>query len=153
MTIRNIAKAALLGCVAVGLSASPGLAAQTAQGSQGHQHATTDSATPQSGMAAKCQAMMAEHDKMMAETKAADVRIDGLVARMNAATGQPKIDATATVVSEMVAQRKTMHDRMMKMQPAMMAHMMEHMQEGKDSMAMCPMMKMMQSKPMGGMKH
>ena len=150
MTIRNIVKAALLGCVAVGLSASPGLAAQA---SQEYQQAATDHATPQSGMAATCQAMMVEHDKMMAETKAADLRIDGLVARMNAATGQPKIDATAAVVSEMIAQRKTMHDGMMKMQPRMMAHMMEHMQEGKDSMAMCPMMKMMQSKPMGGMKH
>jgi hypothetical protein len=32
----------------------------------------------------------------------------------------------------------------------MMGHMMEHMQEGKDSMAMCPMMKSM---PVGGMKH
>ena len=153
MIIRNIVKVAVLGCVADGFSASPGLAAQTAQGSQGHQHATTDSATPQSSMAAKCQAMMAEPDKVMAETKAADVRIDGLVARMNAATGQPKIDATAAVVSEMVAQRKTMHDRRMKLQPAMMAHMMEHMQEGKDSMAMCPMMKVMKSKPMGSMKH
>jgi len=29
-----------------------------------------------------------------------------------------------------------------------MGHMMEHMQAGKDSMAMCPMMK-----PMGGMKN
>lgn len=35
MTIRNIVKVALLGCVAVGLSASPGRAAQTAQASQG----------------------------------------------------------------------------------------------------------------------
>ncbi len=42
---------------------------------------------------------------------------------------------------------------MMAMQSDMMSHMMEHMQEGKDSMAMCPMMKMMKSKPMGGMKH
>lgn len=150
MTIRNIAKAALLGCVAVGLSASPGLAAQAPQA---HQHPATDKATPQPGMAAKCQAMMGEHDKMMAEMKAADLRLDALVGRMNAATGQPKVDATAAVVNEMVAQRKSMHDGMMKMMPGMMAHMMEHMQEGKDSMAMCPMMKMMQSKPMGGMKH
>lgn len=150
MRIRNIVTVALVGCMAIVISGSPGLAAQA---SQEHQQAATDNATPQSGMAAKCQAMMAEHDKMMAETKAADLRLGGLVARMNAATGQPKIDATAAVVSEMVAQRKFMHDGMMKMQPGMMAHMMDHMQEGKDSMAMCPMMKMMKSKPMGGMKH
>ena len=36
---------------------------------------------------------------------------------------------------------------MMKMQDGMMAHMMEHMQAGKASMAACPMMKQM-----GGMK-
>jgi hypothetical protein len=147
MRIRNIVRAALLGCVAVGISASPGFAAQAAQQ---HQHPATENPTPQSAMDARCQAMMAEHDKMTADMKAADLRLDGLVARMNAATGQPKIDATAAVVAEMVAQRKTMRDGMMKMQPGMMAHMMEHMQEGKDSMAMCPMMK---SKPMGGMKN
>jgi hypothetical protein len=38
-------------------------------------------------MAAKCQAMMADHEKMMAEMKAADQRLDGLIARMNAASG------------------------------------------------------------------
>jgi len=51
------------------------------------------------------------------------------------------------VVNEMVIQRRTAQDGMMKMQHTMMAHMMEHMQAGKDSMAMCPMMKQM-----GGMK-
>jgi hypothetical protein len=141
MNIRNIVTAALVGAMAVVMSA--GLAAQA------QQLPATDKATPQAGMAAKCQAMMAEHEKMMAEMKAADLRLDGLVAQMNAATGQPKVDATAAVVSEMVAQRKAMRDGMMKMQPRMMAHMMEHMEAGKDSMAMCPMMKSM---PMGGMK-
>jgi hypothetical protein len=58
------------------------------------------------------------------------------------------VAATATVVTEMVTQRRTMHDGMMKMQHGMMRHMMEHMQAGKDSMAMCPMMKQM-----GDMKH
>jgi hypothetical protein len=70
--------------------------------------------------------MIAEHEKMMAQAKAPDVRLDGLVATMNA-----------------------VRDGMMTME----SDMMEHMQEGKDSMAMCPMMKMMKSKPMGGMKH
>jgi hypothetical protein len=57
-------------------------------------------------------------------------------------------DATAAVVNEMVTQRRMMRDGMMKRQHEMMAHMMRHMQAGKDSMAMCPMMKQM-----GGMKH
>jgi hypothetical protein len=48
----------------------------------------------------------------------------------------------------MVAQRRAMRDGMAKTQQGMMGHMMEHMQTGKDSMAMCPMMKQM-----GEMKH
>jgi hypothetical protein len=77
-----------------------------------------------------------------------DHRFDILVAKMNAASGAEKADATAAVVNEMVTQRRTMRDSSMRMQHEMMAHMMEHMQAGKDSMAMCPMMK-----NMGGMKH
>jgi hypothetical protein len=90
---------------------------------------------------AKCKAAMAGHDKMMADIKAADERLDGLVAKMNTATGQQKVDATAAAVSEVVTQRKSMRESMMKMQHEMMGHMMEHMQAGKESMAMCPMMK------------
>jgi hypothetical protein len=67
---------------------------------------------------------------------------------MNAASGPGKVDAIAAVVSEMVAQRLTMRDGMMKMEHGMMTHMMEHMQAGKDTMASGPMMK-----SMGGMEH
>jgi hypothetical protein len=49
--------------------------------------------------------------------------------------------ATATVVTEMVMQRRTMQEGMMKMEQGMMTHMMEHMQAGTASMAMCPLMK------------
>ena len=104
---------------------------------------------PAADMSAKCKAMMANHEKMMAEMKAADQRLDGLVAKMNAASDQGKVDATAAVVTEIAAQRKTMREGMMTMHEGMMGHMMEHMQAGpkSKSMAMCPMMKM------GGMKH
>lgn len=145
MTLEKIVTAVVVSCAALVIMASPGLAAQT---TQEHQHAATDKAKPASGMAAKDQAMMAEREKMMAEMKAADQRLDGLVATMNAASGADQTTATAVVVTTMIAQQRTMRDGMMKMQEGMMAHMMEHMQEGKDSMAMCPMMK-----PMGGMKH
>lgn len=111
-----------------------------------HQHQQTP-AKPSADMSAKCKAMMVEHEKMMAEMKAADQRLDDLVAKMNSASGQAKVDATAAAVTEIVAQRKTMHDRMMQMHQGTMSHMMEHMQAGPQSMAMCPMMKM------GGMKH
>jgi outer membrane murein-binding lipoprotein Lpp len=149
MTLSSLVKAIVAGCAAVVISAIPSLAGQMPQAPP---QATTAKAKPASGMAAdmaaKCQAMMADHEKMMAEMKAADERLDDLVTKMNAASGMEKADATAAVVSEMVAQRLVMRDGMMKMEHEMMAHMMEHMQAGKDSMAMCPMMKQM-----GGMKH
>jgi hypothetical protein len=135
----------VVGCAAVVISAVPGLAGQAPQTPKPMAMAK---ATPEPGMAAKCQAMMADHEKMMTEMKAADQRLDALVAKMNAVSGMEKADATAAVVSEIVAQRLAMRDGMMKMEHGMMTHMMEHMQAGKDSMAMCPMMK-----PMGGMKH
>jgi hypothetical protein len=81
------------------------------------------------------------------------VRADALTSSRSLGVASPptigaeKADATAAVVSELVTQRRTMRDGAMKMQHEMMGHMMEHMR-GKDSMAMCPMMK-----PMGDMKH
>jgi hypothetical protein len=144
MRMKRIVTAMVAGCAAVVISAAPGLAAQTPH----EQHTATAKAKPPSGMEAKCQAMMAEKEKMMADMKVADQRLDDLVATMNTASGMDKMAATAAVVSEMVTQRRTMRDGMMKMQEDMMSHMMEHMQAGKESMAMCPMMKQM-----GGMKH
>jgi hypothetical protein len=126
------------------MSAVPGLAAQTPQD---HQHAATDQVKPASAKEAKSQAMRAERDKMMTAMKAADQRLDDLVAKMNTAEGMEKMAATANVVTEMVTERRTMRDGVMKMQEGMMSHMMEHMQAGTGSMAMCPMMKQT-----GGMK-
>ena len=145
MRVNRVVTAMMAGCAAVVISAVPGLAAQTPQE---HQHAATDKAKSPSDMAARCQAMMAEREKMMADMKAADQRLDDLVARMNSASGMDKTAATAAVVTEMVAQHRTMQEGMMKKQQGMMEHMMEHMQAGKDSMAMCPMMK-----PMSTMNH
>jgi len=141
--MKRIVTAMMAGCAAVVISAAPGLAAQTPH----EQHTATATAKPPSGMEAKCQAMMAEKEKMMTGMKAADQRLDELVAKMNTASGMEKMTATAAVVTEMVTQRRTMREGMMKMQEGMMSHMMEHMQAGVASMAMCPMMKQM-----GGMK-
>jgi len=149
MRLKRFVMGIAAGCAALLMSATPGIAGQMPQE---HQQAATAKAKPQAGMAAdmaaKCQAMMADQQKMMADIQAADQRLDDLVAKMNAASGMEKADATAAVVNEMVTQRRAMRDGMMKMQHEMMAHMMEHMQAGKDSMAMCPMMKQM-----SGMKH
>lgn len=144
MRMKRIVTAMTTGCMAVVMSAVPGLAAQT---SQEPHHPATDTVKPPSGMESKCQAMMAEREKMMTDMKAADQRLDGLVTTMNTASGMEKMAATAAVVTEMVTQQRTMRDGMMKRQQGMMSHMMEHMQAGKESMAMCPMMKRM-----GGMR-
>jgi hypothetical protein len=148
MRLKRFVTVVAAACAAVVISATPGVAGQMPQGAG---HAAMAQSKPQTGMpadmAAKCQAMMAGQEKMMTEVKAADARLDDLVVKMNAASGMEKASATAAVVNEMVTQRRTMRDGMMKMQHGMMVHMMEHMQAGKDSMAMCPMMKQM-----GGMK-
>ena len=151
MTVKRIVTSMMAGCAAVLISAVPVLAAQAPQTPP---PAATAKAKPTSDMAAKCKAMMAEREQMMADAKAADQRLDALVVKMNAASGAEKADATAAVVSELVTQRRTMRDGAMKMQHDMMGHMMEHMQAGKDSMAMCPMMKPKgDMRPMGDMKH
>ena len=85
--------------------------------------------------------MMADRQQMMADMKAMDQKLDGLVAKMNAAKGTDKVDAVAAAVSELVAQRTQMRTRMMSMQDGMMGHMMDHMQMGAQSMGNCPMMK------------
>lgn len=104
-------------------------------------------AQPSGDMAAGCEAMMAGRQKMMADMKTADQRLNELVAKMEQASGQAKVDAVAAVVHEMVTQRQEMRDRMMQMHQQGMRHMGEHMQAGAKSMAMCPMMKP------GGMQH
>ena len=140
MQHRKVAMVVVAGCAAIMLSR--GGVRATAE----YQNPAAQ-AKPQAAMADKCKAMMADHQKMMADMKAADERLDGLVTKMNAATGQAKIDATAATVNEIVVQRKSMRDGMAGMQQGMMGHMMEHTQAGSDSTGMCPMMKM------GGMKH
>ena len=144
MSVRRIVTAIVAGCAVVVVSVVPGSAAQTPPM---HKHEAAANAKPASAMDAKCQAMMAEHETMMADMNAADRRLDELVATMNAASGMEKMAATANVISEKVTQDRAMRDAMMKMQQDMMGHMMEHMQAGNESMASCPMMK-----PMGGAK-
>ena len=145
MSVKRIASAVLAGCAAVAIVTTSGVGAQMPTMMK-PAPAQTQVA---SAMEAKCQAMMAEHEKMMAEMKEADQRLDGLVTKMNATKGMDLAPATADVVTEMVKQHQTMRDAMMKGNHDMMAHMMEHMQAGKDSMASCPMM----MKKMGGGSH
>jgi hypothetical protein len=66
------------------------------------------------------QDMMKMHEQMMTEMKAADSRLDALVKEMNAATGDAKVNAVATVVAELVRQHRSMHERMGQMHEQMM---------------------------------
>ncbi len=119
--------------------AVPGLVAQTPPVPP-HQM-TSEMKVPRADMAARCKAMMVELDKMAADMKAADQKLDGLVIKMSNASASTKLAATAAVVTEIVAQRHAIDAGTMKMHQGMMTHVMEHMAEGKDSMAMCPIMK------------
>ena len=98
-------------------------------------------------MMAHCMEMMQKHDQMQAEIKAQDARIDDLVTKMNTSTGGERVEAMAAVITELSAQRKVRQGKMAAMQADMMQHMMEHMQMGKQSMSMCPMMKGIQLPP------
>ena len=66
------------------------------------------------------QHMMKMHEQMMTEMKAGDARLDALVNDMNAATGDAKVNAVAAVVTELVRQQKSMHERMGQMHQQMM---------------------------------
>lgn len=127
----------------VWVAAVPVGLAQTSTGAQHQMHQQpADQKKPAMPMEG-CKAMMAQHEKMMGDMGALDAKLDDLVATMNASQGTIKTDATAAVVTELVAQRKQRRERMMGMQSEMMGHMMEHMQGGAESMAACPMMKAM----------
>ena len=92
-TLRN---GVWIGClVAIALAATP--RAQTKEAP----------AKPHSEMG-----MMADCQKMMADMKAGQEKLDDLIAKMNAASGEQKINEMAAVLTELVARQKSMHDHM-----------------------------------------
>jgi hypothetical protein len=83
---------------------------------------------------------------MKTDNTAADERLTPLLDRMNAATGQAKVDAMAAVVTELVAQRAIERGQMAQMSgmmtPGMMGLMIQGMTSDMRSLAaQCPMMK------------
>ena len=66
-------------------------------------------------------AMMADQHKMMMSMQASDKKLDDLIAQLNAAKGNDRIDKLVAVVNELAAQRKQMTG-MMSMQGGMMQH-------------------------------
>ena len=87
-----------VGCVA-GLTTVVALQAQTQEKPPTHDRA----------------AMMANCQVMMAGMKADQDKLDELMAKMNAATGQLKIDQMAAVLTELVTHQKAMRAHMMSM--------------------------------------
>ncbi len=79
-----------------------------------HQHATAQGHPTE----AQSDQMKQMHEKMMAEMQAMDQKLDGLIAQMNAAQGQAKVDAIAAVINEMNNDRK----QVMQQMTSMMAH-------------------------------
>lgn len=71
----------------------------------------TPSESGQPTQAARAE-MMKRHQQMMADIKAADLKLEELVKDMNAATGDAKVAAIAQVASELVRQQKAMHEHM-----------------------------------------
>ncbi|HEY5769071.1 MAG TPA: hypothetical protein VIS71_04415 [Terrimicrobium sp.] len=68
--------------------------------------------------------------KMMSNWKEQDAELDKLVAEMNNAPAERKLDAVAAVLTKLVEQRKAMHEQMRKMMSA----------NKKEGMGMCRMM-------------
>lgn len=131
--------------LAAALAAGTALAQQS-QPKAGKQPSGTQTGMMSGNMGDRDKQMMTMHTQMMADMKAMDASLDGKVAAMNAARGNAKVDAMATVINEMATQRKQMMAKMSSMRDQMMAHMGEHMAQSgspamRQSMAQCPMMK------------
>jgi len=92
-------------------------------------------------LAEHCDTMMKEKKAMAAEMKADDAALASQVSAMNNAPDAEKLALLAAVVTKLSDQRVAMHASHAKMEAGMMAHMMEHMQQGPTSLGTCPMMK------------
>jgi hypothetical protein len=68
--------------------------------------------------------------QMMSSWKDQDAELDKLVAEMNSAPADKKLDAVTAVLTKLVEQRKAMHEQMQKMMSA----------NEKEGMGMCRMM-------------
>ena len=90
---------------------------------------TTDQKQEQSSDTTGMKGMM-DKGQMMSNWKDQDAELDKLVAEMNSAPADKKLDAVAAVVAKLVEQRKAMHEQMQKMMSA----------DEKERMGMCRMM-------------
>jgi len=84
-----------------------------------------------------CQAITAEKQKLTKDIQAQDAELTKLVARMNSAPANRKMDRMAAIITKLVTQRTVMNVRQAKMQEGIMQHMIQHIQLGKESLAQC----------------
>ena len=91
---------------------------------------TTDQKQEQSSDSTGMKGMDMDMGQMMSNSKDQDVEIDKLIAEMNSASADKKLDAIAAVLTKLVEQRKAMHEQMQKMMSA----------NDKEGMGMCRMM-------------
>lgn len=94
-----------------------------------------------SKMMSHCKEMMEQKQKMNDEMKAQDAKLTEQIAEMHRAPEDKKMGLMEAILTQMVEQRAAMNARKAKMEDAMMKHMMQHMEMGKESMSQCPMMK------------
>ena len=66
---------------------------------------------------------MMNHDKMMADMKAADARLEALAQTMKSASGNDKVRAMQELVTELVQNQVAMHRHMAMMHEHMMSQM------------------------------
>jgi hypothetical protein len=66
---------------------------------------------------------MMDHDKMMADMKAADARLEALAQAMTSTRGDEKVAAMQTLLTELVKNQVDMHRHMAMMHDHMMAQM------------------------------
>jgi hypothetical protein len=90
---------------------------------------TTDQKQEQSSETTGMKGMMGK-GQMMSNLKDQDAELDKLVAEMNSASADKKLDAVAAVVAKLVEQRKALHEQMQKVMSA----------NDKEGMDMCRMM-------------
>ncbi len=108
MSRSQIAGAAVL----VGVLSTVGIAQQTMQSAQQHEHQQT---APTPSSAGSGMMMDQNRDKMMADMKASDARLQELVSKMNAATGDRKVTVMADLLAQLVKEQVAMHQHMMQM--------------------------------------
>ncbi|MEO8338560.1 MAG: hypothetical protein ABI604_02455 [Nitrospirota bacterium] len=92
-------------------------------------------------MMERCQEMKKQKQDMKDDIKAQDAQLTEQLANMNRAREEQKTGLMAAVLTQMVEHRIAMDARKAQMEEAMMQHLMQHMQMGKESMSQCPMMK------------